>query len=94
MKVKKPILKKETVELDEELLVIKQQLLQEDVLEKNEQKESLSNETMEPVKIKIKTNQFNIPKMEKKKKKNNRNDKVGINMQNDYAYMLKMLQKM
>lgn len=62
--------------------------MEEDSLDKKEQKKNVSNETVDSVKVKIKTDQCNKPEKKKNKKTTNKkNGKVGIKKQNDYAYV-------
>ena len=82
--VSNPIFKKLVVDFDEELLVIKQQLLDED----NKEKCESSRPAVEKV-VKLNTNTIK-PESENqsvKKKKPNRNGIVGINKSNNYAYV-------
>lgn len=65
---RKPIFKKANVEFDKEMLVIKQQLLEEDSHEKDAQKKIKTTEIVDSVKVKIKTHQVNKPELKEKKK--------------------------
>ncbi|KAK1378931.1 hypothetical protein POM88_025675 [Heracleum sosnowskyi] len=83
--VEKPIFKKSVVEFDEELLIIKQQLLEEDEATKDTSPSPKSVSQKE-----TKDNHVKSPKVKKeivKKKKQNRNGKVGVNKGNNYAYV-------
>ncbi|KAK1365156.1 hypothetical protein POM88_040717 [Heracleum sosnowskyi] len=83
--VEQPIFKKSVVEFDEELLIIKQQLLEED--------EAAKDTSSSPESVSQKETKDNLvksPKAKKevvKKKKQNRNGKVGVNKGNNYAYV-------
>ena len=82
--VSNPIFKKTIVDFDEEFLGIKQQLLDED----NQEKCESFNPIVEK-EVKINTNVVNSgnEKIKAKKKKANKNRKVGINKSNNYVYV-------
>ena len=82
--VSNPIFKKIVVDFDEELFVIKQQLLDED----NKEKCESSSPTVEKVvKLNTNTGKSENEKLSVKKKKPNKNGKVGINKSNNYVYV-------
>lgn len=89
--VKNPIFKKATVVFDEESLVIKQQLQDEDNLEAEKTRPSVEIEKKDikcdhvVVQIDKKPVKKEIQTMHAKKKKPNRNGKLGINKHNNYA---------
>jgi hypothetical protein len=83
--VEKPIFKKSVVEFNEELLVIKQQLLEEDEAAKNTSSlpESVSQKETKDNPVKSPKEKIEVVK----KKKQNRNGKVGVNKGNNYTYV-------
>ena len=82
--VPNPVFKRTTIDFDEELLVIKQQLLDE---ENNQEGENSCPKVNEKLKANTNAESSEKEKQTSKKKKPNRNGKVGINKNNNYAYL-------
>ena len=91
----KPLFKPSTIDIDEEAILIKQLIIDEDEAQSNEQPTSPNTESVK-VKTKAPTKNQSVKpvkpniesaKTEGKKKKQNRNGKVGITKDSNYVHI-------